>query len=881
MTPGQQEISTTRGRMAAYWLTGLGLTLLLVSLHGQDWRGSVQLHTNMEIVATMLAAVVGAMSLVRFYSKKDNTFLFIGAGFLGMAFLDGYHALVTSQFFRPYMPSDLPSLIPWSWVASRQFLAILMFLSWFAWLREERLGETGKVGERAVYFFSAAFTLASFLFFAFMPLPPAYYPEIVFHRPEEFGPAIFFLAALVGYLKKGRWRDDSFEHWLVLSLIVGFVGQAVFMSRSGQLFDYQFDLAHLLKKVSYVCVLTGLLINMFTIFRHAEASDARFRGAIESLQEGFALYDSDDRLSVYNDEFVRLHSGIQDIIRPGMPFEELIKESVKRGKIADAIGREEEFIRDRIAQHLNPSDMVLRELTDGTWYIINEARTPEGGIAVTQTDITELKDAEKALRESEALTRRIMEASPVGVLIATREGRHLFVNDRALEIQGVTREELFASNAGSYYADPGLRAKLKNELYETGYTPPTEVELVKPDGEHYFVILSSTLTQFENRKAHLTYMYDITDRKQVEQDLQESQARLKAIIDTVPALINLKDRNGRYVMTNRYHTEFFGLEPDGLIGKTSAALNKEHGEWVAEKNRAVIEKGEIIPPYDYQMTDGKGRVRELLTTKVPLKDLAGKIIGVVSTSIDITERKEMDRLKREFISTVSHELRTPLTSIRGSLGLISGGAVGKVSKKALEMIAMAEKNTESVINLVNDILDMEKLDSGSMEFRFKAVDLTRLVKHGIEINRGYADQYNIEFVLVESAEGFKVHGDSDRLIQVLANLLSNAAKFSPEGENVEIAVSRQNGLARVSVSDRGPGIPEDFRDNVFAKFTQADSSDTRKAGGTGLGLNISKTIVDKHGGTIGFDTEAGVGTTFYFELPILDEAAEAAAKVGP
>lgn len=867
--------------MVAYWLTGLGLTLLLVALHGQDWRGSVQLHTNMEIVATMLAAVVGAMSLVRFYSKKDNTFLFIGAGFLGMAFLDGYHALVTSQFFRPYMPSDLPSLIPWSWVASRQFLAILMFLSWFAWLREERLGETGKVGERAVYFFSAAFTLASFLFFAFMPLPPAYFPEIVFHRPEEFGPAIFFLAALVGYLKKGRWRDDSFEHWLVLSLIVGFVGQAVFMSRSGQLFDYQFDLAHLLKKVSYVCVLTGLLINMFTIFRHAEASDARFRGAIESLQEGFALYDSDNRLSVYNDEFVRLHSGIQDIIRPGMPFEELIKESVKRGKIADAIGREEEFIRDRIAQHRNPSDMVLRELTDGTWYIINEARTPEGGIAVTQTDITELKDAEKALRESEALTRRIMEASPVGVLIATREGRHLFVNDRALEIQGVTREELFASDAGSYYADPGLRAKLKNELYETGYTPPTEVELVKPDGEHYFVILSSTLTQFENRKAHLTYMYDITDRKQVEQDLQESQARLKAIIDTVPALINLKDRDGRYVMTNRYHTEFFGLEPDGLIGKTSVALNKEHGEWVAEKNRAVIEKGEIIPPYDYQMTDGKGRVRELLTTKVPLKDLAGKIIGVVSTSIDITERKEMDRLKREFISTVSHELRTPLTSIRGSLGLISGGAVGKVSKKALEMIAMAEKNTESVINLVNDILDMEKLESGSMEFRFKAVDLTRLVKHGIEINRGYADQYNIEFVLVESAEGFKVHGDSDRLIQVLANLLSNAAKFSPEGENVEIAVSRQNGVARVSVSDRGPGIPEDFRDNVFAKFTQADSSDTRKAGGTGLGLNISKTIVDKHGGTIGFDTEAGVGTTFYFELPILDEAAEAAAKVGP
>ena len=249
-------------------------------------------------------------------------------------------------------------------------------------------------------------------------------------------------------------------------------------------------------------------------------------------------------------------------------------------------------------------------------------------------------------------------------------------------------------------------------------------------------------------------------------------------------------------------------------------------------------------------------------------------VGIVR---DITARKEIERMKGEFVSTVSHELRTPLTSIRGSLGLITGGAVGKLPKKARDMIDMAEKNTERVINLVNDILDMEKLESGSMEFRFKAVDLTSLVKHGIEINRGYADQHNIEFLLVESAEGFEVNGDGDRLIQVLANLLSNAAKFSPEGENVEIAVTRQNGTARVSVSDHGPGIPEEFRDNVFAKFTQADSSDTRKAGGTGLGLNISKTIVDKHGGTIGFDTEAGVGTTFYFELPIFDEAAQAAA----
>jgi hypothetical protein len=169
----QDLAGTARRRVIAYLGAGAGLTLVYAFLRGTPWHGSITLHTAMEAVATLLALVVGAMALVRYYSRKNNIFLFLGTGFLGTALLDGYHAVVTSAAFVPYMPTDLPHLIPWSWIASRQFLSVFLFLSIVAWLREQRLGESGRIGEWSVYLFTGAFTLLSFTFFAFAPLPRA------------------------------------------------------------------------------------------------------------------------------------------------------------------------------------------------------------------------------------------------------------------------------------------------------------------------------------------------------------------------------------------------------------------------------------------------------------------------------------------------------------------------------------------------------------------------------------------------------------------------------------------------------------------------------------------------------------------------------------
>ena len=252
----------------------------------------------------------------------------------------------------------------------------------------------------------------------------------------------------------------------------------------------------------------------------------------------------------------------------------------------------------------------------------------------------------------------------------------------------------------------------------------------------------------------------------------------------------------------------------------------------------------------------------------------GKPLRMTGTNTDISARKESEKAKAEFVSTVSHELRTPLTSIKGSLGLIKSGATGELPDKLQSMLDIAYNNSDRLVLLINDILDMEKIEAGKMDFHIKPVDVQILVNEAIEANKGYGDEHNVKFVRAGLKEQVLIDGDHDRLMQVLSNLMSNAAKFSPEGEQVLVSINRNKDAIRIAVEDKGPGIPEEFRDNIFEKFSQADSSDTRKVGGTGLGRSITKVIVEKHNGTIDFETQTGKGSTFFIDLPELIERSE-------
>lgn len=264
--------------------------------------------------------------------------------------------------------------------------------------------------------------------------------------------------------------------------------------------------------------------------------------------------------------------------------------------------------------------------------------------------------------------------------------------------------------------------------------------------------------------------------------------------------------------------------------------------------------------------------RHLLASADPLFAANGQKIGAVLAMHDITERKRVERLQREFVSTVSHELRTPLTSITGALALICADVMGKVPDPLRELLDIANQNSRRLGALINDLLDMDKLNAGKMRFALSTQPLQPLLEQALRDNQSYAERHNTRYLLHGDTSAL-VRVDALRLHQVLSNLLSNAAKFTPAGETVEVSIEAGDEQVRISIHDKGPGIAAAFRERVFQKFAQADSSDTRQQGGTGLGLAISKELIEYMDGQIGFDSQPGQGACFWIELPRAAEGA--------
>ena len=390
-----------------------------------------------------------------------------------------------------------------------------------------------------------------------------------------------------------------------------------------------------------------------------------------------------------------------------------------------------------------------------------------------------------------------------------------------------------------------------------------EFRAVHPSGvvRHLRAVARVTRNSEGQAIRMLGVSFDITEKKNADE-------QFRLAIEAAPTGMLLMDRGGSIVLVNAQIEKLFGYPRSELLGRPMETL-------VPERFRASVpgfRSGSFsAPPAHAAELQGLRKDGAEFPIEIGLNPiLTSEGEFVLSSIVDLSQRLEIERIRSEFVSTVSHELRTPLTSIRGSLGLLQSGAMGELPDKAAEMVTIAYKNSGRLVRIINDILDISTIEAGKLALQMRTVPLAELLQQAVEANAGFAERCEVRFVLEPVCSNDRVMADPDRLMQVVANLLSNAAKFSPPDSEVLIRVRAGSATTRIEVQDSGSGIPEEFRAHIFAKFAQADASATRRFEGTGLGLSIARKLTEAMGGSIGFDSVVGQGSVFFVELQRMD-----------
>jgi PAS domain S-box-containing protein len=496
--------------------------------------------------------------------------------------------------------------------------------------------------------------------------------------------------------------------------------------------------------------------------------------------------------------------------------------------------------------------------------------------------------AERTARDAYDLLRGIVDNVTQGVAVFDSQRRLVAWNEQFARLRGLPQEALvpmrsideIAERAPPLLIDEGDGRELRPMRSKIGR--PFSAEAQREDG----LVLQIRAEHMTTGHFIVTYQ-DVTQLRVSERQAREQATRLSAILDNAADAIITINESGSIESWSKSAERLFGYTAQEVLRRNVSMLMDEPHRGAHDGYlRRYLQTGErrIIGgrrELEALAKDGRHVPVELGINEMWL-GTRRLFVGIVR---DISGRREVERLKASFVSTVSHELRTPLTSIAGSLGLLAGGVAGALPSKAVRLVDIAKLNCDRLVRLINDILDLEKAESGRLEFHFEMQSMLPIVSHAVEINRAYAQGFGVTIELASTEDDVQTLVDRDRLLQVLTNLISNAAKFSPRGGVVTVSLRVEGDVVRVCVIDRGPGIDEAFQRRIFQKFAQADSSDSRAKGGTGLGLSIAKTIVERMGGHIGFDTQSGKGTNFYFTLPlqrrsIVDEPKRAADEAG-
>lgn len=601
----------------------------------------------------------------------------------------------------------------------------------------------------------------------------------------------------------------------------------------------------------------------------------RLSRVASDVSNGVVITDPQGRVLWVNHGFTRMTGYELDDLRGKKPGH------VLQGPKTDS--RTVERVRQALSEGQGFEADLLNYSKSGVPYWVQIYTTPmldqageiEGFIAI-ESDITAVKEVELRLQQF----KNTLDCTIDCVFIFDAETLlFTYVNRGAVEQVGYSEAEMLTMHpydikpyvSKEDFDDlvaPLLRGETTHINFDTVHQHKDGTRIPVQIALQYVADDGFGITSKPGSGRFVAIVRDASERMTMMDELSDQVARTSAILENmVDGIITISEK-GIIDSCNPASEHIFGYSRDEMIGQNVKMLmpnphRDNHDGYL--RNYQTTGKAQIIGIG--REVEGLHKNGDLIPIDLAVSEISYRgnplYVGLLR---DITERKRLEKLKSEFVSTVSHELRTPLTSIRGALNLVMGKAGDALSGKPRQMLEMAERNSERLTLLINDILDLEKIESGRMEFALRDIDLVDVVKEALQDNEGYASNNHVSLKLENNLEHAPVHGDPHRLQQVLANLISNAVKYSPEEDVVTVSVTEADGRYRVTVSDNGNGIPENFRSQIFQRFAQADSSDTRQKGGTGLGLSISKAIIERHGGRIDYRTESGVGTSFYFDL---------------
>ena len=602
----------------------------------------------------------------------------------------------------------------------------------------------------------------------------------------------------------------------------------------------------------------------------------RFKQAVNASPNGMMIIGGDGRVSLVNTQAERMFG-----YAPGSLLDQQIDLLVPQAHRCSHSAHRQHYASEPTSRRMGAGRDLFGQRRDGTLFPVeiglNRITTGEGmGTLCVVTDITARKQVETQVAVSEERFRTMADNFVDLVVELDADLNRTWVSPSSIDIFGMAPETLVGTTpSDNVHPDDLADVEARMHAVVTGADRDRfTARFLHADGRWIWLAVSLRLirSRANGPPSILAVSRDITREREIEQALMASEATFRGVMEGASVGIALEDTDGHWTTVNPALSTILGYAHPDLVGVSAQTLFHADDVHLDDDDRARLLAGAIS---SYQV-EKRCVLRSggLIWTQQSIsldRGTSGSLTHLILLIQDVTERRQIERMKSEFISMVSHELRTPLTSIRGALGLVLGTMSKDLPERVVQLIDIAQRNSERLIPLVNDILDFDRLEDGKLRIDAVETDVYRLVGQAIEAMRSFADRFGVSF-RTSAPISTPALLDEGRFLQVVTNLLSNATKFSP-GSLVEVDVTARDGRVRVSVRDHGPGIADDFRKRIFGRFAQADSATTRAKGGSGLGLHISRQLTELMGGRIDYESAAGAGSTFWVDFPLLAGAA--------